>query len=46
LVEGHVEVYTEPQGDSYAKARRYDRSQSIVPVHFPELEVRVADVLK
>ncbi|MET0594585.1 MAG: Uma2 family endonuclease [Polyangiaceae bacterium] len=46
LVERHIEVYTEPSGETYAKAERFDRTQSIRLQHFPELELRVADIVK
>lgn len=46
LVEGHVEVYSEPSGETYAKSARFDRTQSIRLQHFPDLELRVADIVK
>jgi len=45
LAERHIEVYTAPSDGGYAKTQRYDRAASIRPAHFPDLEVRVADVL-
>ena len=46
LVEGHIEVYTDPKDGAYRTNQRYDRAKSIHPGHFPDLEVRVAEVLK
>jgi Uma2 family endonuclease len=41
-----IEVYTEPAGETYARTARYERGQSLRPIHFPDLEVRVTDVMK
>jgi Uma2 family endonuclease len=46
LIERHIEVYTEPKDGTYGKTQRYHRAQSIRLEHFPDLEVRVADILK
>jgi Uma2 family endonuclease len=41
-----IEVYTEPANGSYTKVARYEAGQSLRPIHFPDLEVRVSDVMK
>jgi Uma2 family endonuclease len=46
MVEGHIEVYTAPKDGAYASTQCHDRTSCIRPLHFPDLEVRVADVLK
>ena len=46
LVEGHIEVYTDPEDGAYRMTQRYDRATIIRPAHFPDLQVHVADVLK
>jgi Uma2 family endonuclease len=46
LVHERIEVYTEPSKKGYGKVRNYGRGESIRPVRFPDVEVRVDDVLK
>jgi Uma2 family endonuclease len=41
-----IEVYTEPAGETFARSARYERGESLRPIHFPDLEVRVTDVMK
>jgi Uma2 family endonuclease len=41
-----IEVYTEPTRDGYARLARYERGQSLRPMHFDDLEIRVSDVMK
>jgi Uma2 family endonuclease len=41
-----IEVYTEPAGETYARSARYERGESLRPIQFPDLEVRVTDVMK
>ena len=45
LVEKQIEVYSEPDDGAYKRVRKYDASQSLRPASFPELEVRVAEVI-
>ena len=45
LVEKQIEVYSEPTSGAYKRAQRYDASQSVAPARFPEVVLRVADVL-
>jgi Uma2 family endonuclease len=45
LVEKQLEVYSEPLDGAYRQQHRYDASQSVAPARFPELVLRVADVL-
>lgn len=45
LVEKQIEVYSEPLDGAYKQQHRYDTSQSVAPARFPELVLRVADVL-
>jgi len=46
LVEGHIEVYTEPSDGTYRRKQCFDRSQSIALQDFPDVVIRVADILK
>jgi Uma2 family endonuclease len=45
VIEQLIEVYTEPAGDAYAQMQGYERGQAVRPIHFPDVEVRVTDVL-
>jgi Uma2 family endonuclease len=45
VVEKIIEVYTEPRDGTYAKVVRYERGQSLRLPHFPDVEVRVSDVI-
>jgi Uma2 family endonuclease len=45
LVEKQIEVYSDPSDGAYMQQHRYDASQSVAPARFPELVLRVADVL-
>lgn len=46
LVDRCIEVYTEPAAGGYRTIRSYERGESIRLVRFPDVEVRVSDVLK
>ena len=41
-----IEVYTEPTESTFAKVHRYERGQSLRLGQFPDVEVRVVDVMK
>jgi Uma2 family endonuclease len=44
--EKKIEVYTEPGTETYGKVERYERGQSVRLTHFPDIEVRVSDVMR
>jgi Uma2 family endonuclease len=46
LAERMIEVYSEPAGGAYGKVHRYEHSQSVRPIHFPDVEVRISDVTR
>jgi Uma2 family endonuclease len=46
LVDRLIEVYTEPTGAGYARVERFERGQSLRPKQFPDVELRVTDVMK
>ena len=46
LPERLIEVYSEPSGGVYAKVSRYEHGESLRPIHFDDVEVRVADVMR
>jgi Uma2 family endonuclease len=46
LVDRRIEVYTEPEGEGYRCVAFYERGQTIFLKRFPDVEVRVADVMK
>jgi Uma2 family endonuclease len=46
LVDRRIEVYTEPVGASYRQVTLYERGESIRLQRFPDVEVRVLDVMK
>ena len=46
LAERCIEVHTEPQGDSYGRVEICQHGQALRLGAFPDVEVRVADVLK
>jgi len=46
VVDRLIEVYTEPAGGSYARVERYERGQSLRLSSFPDLEIRVTDVMR
>jgi Uma2 family endonuclease len=46
VVDRTIEVFTEPVGGTYTKMARYERGQSLCPIGFPDVEVRVVDVMK
>jgi Uma2 family endonuclease len=46
VVDRLIEVYTEPAAGSYAQVRRYERGQSLRLLSFPDLEIRVTDVMR
>jgi Uma2 family endonuclease len=41
-----IEVYSEPTGSSYARAVTYVHGESVPLGHFPDVAVRVADVMR
>jgi Uma2 family endonuclease len=41
-----IEVYREPSGGAYTRVERFERGQTLRPLSFPDLEIRVADVIK
>ncbi len=45
LSAGIVEVHREPTPEGYRRVTRHDRTAVIALEHFPDVEVRVADVL-
>jgi len=46
LVEGHIEVYREPFGDTYTKVERYPRGTSVGFLQFPDVVVEVSSLIK
>jgi Uma2 family endonuclease len=46
VAERAIEVYSEPDRDGYTKIVRYERGQSVRPIHFADIEVRVSDVMR
>lgn len=46
LVEGHIEVYREPSGDTYTKVERYPRGSSLSLLQFPDVAVEVSSLIK
>jgi Uma2 family endonuclease len=46
LTERVIEVYSEPVGDGYRKIARYEHGQSVHPMRFADVEVRVSDVMR
>jgi Uma2 family endonuclease len=46
LVDRKIEVYTTPAGSNYEHMATYEPGQSLRPARFPELEVRVGDLMK
>jgi Uma2 family endonuclease len=46
IAQRTIEVYTEPANGSYTKVARYERGQSLRPIRFPDVELRVTDVMK
>jgi len=46
VVDRVVEVYTEPSGRAYGRVERFERGQSLRLRHFPDVEIRVTDVMK
>jgi Uma2 family endonuclease len=45
VVDGVFEVYRDPQPDGYASVTRAGRGESVAPLRFPDLVIRVDDVL-
>jgi Uma2 family endonuclease len=45
LVDRQIEVHTEPANGAYGKVERHDRSRSLSPIHFADIQVRVIDVI-
>ncbi len=46
VAERVIEVYREPSAGAYTRVERYEHGQSVRPLRFDDLEVRVADVIK
>jgi Uma2 family endonuclease len=46
LIDEQIEAYSDPTAGSYARVETYKRGQSIRLGAFPDVELRVADVLK
>jgi Uma2 family endonuclease len=46
IAERCIEVYREPAAGAYAKLDRYERENTLRPLRFPDLEIRVADVVR
>lgn len=45
MIDGEVEVYTEPEALGYATSRVFRRGDSIRLVAFPDLAVAVSDIV-
>lgn len=45
LVDHRIEVYTDPEGGAYRRTALFARGESITLVRFPDVQVRVEDVL-
>jgi Uma2 family endonuclease len=45
LVERLIEVHSEPSGATYGRVTRFERGQGIRLVRFPDIEIRVDDVV-
>jgi Uma2 family endonuclease len=46
VVDRNIEVHTKPSGGTYESAVTYEPGQSLWPAQFPDLEVRVNDIIK
>jgi len=46
VVDRAVEVHTEPADGTYTKVDRHERSETLRLMGFPDVEIRVADVMK
>ena len=46
VAERRIEVHTKPLNGAYTDVHHVERGQSVRPLHFPDLEVRVGDLLK
>jgi Uma2 family endonuclease len=46
VVDRVIEVFTEPASGSYARVEEYERGQSLRLLSFPDLEIRVSDVMR
>jgi Uma2 family endonuclease len=46
VVDRLIEVYNEPACGSYERVQRYERGQSLRLSSFPDLEIRVTDVMR
>jgi len=46
IAERVIEVFREPAGGAYTRIERYEGGQSLRPLHFEDLEIRVNDVIK
>ena len=46
VAERRIEVHTKPLNGAYTEVHLVERGQSVRPLHFLDLEVRVGDLLK
>ena len=46
LVDGVVEVHTDPAGDGYARVTHHRRGETLRPRSFPDVELPIADFLR
>jgi Uma2 family endonuclease len=46
LIERAIEVYSEPLDDGYRKVDKYAHGQSVRPLCFADVEVRISDVMR
>jgi Uma2 family endonuclease len=45
LSERVIEVHSDPSNGVYAKMTRYEHVQSVRPIRFPDIDVRVSDII-
>jgi Uma2 family endonuclease len=45
VIDRCIEVYTEPANGAYTKVEHVEVGRSVHPLHFPDVEVRVIDLL-
>ena len=46
VADKSIEVHTGPSDGTFAKVDRFERGQTLRPKQFPDVEVRVADVMR
>ena len=46
LKDRRIEVFTEPEGLGYRTVRHAEMGDAVSPISFPDITVRVADVIK